>query len=324
MTTNDNTSFVGQNQPKAVKETPKNQESGSANWKTVTIGGATGVFLGAAAMYAADAFAGNNSEAATDATETVEGTDIHIAVVDQDLTFGEAFAAARAQVGAGGVFEWHGGIYGTYYATEWNQMSAAQQQQFTHQAMGMPHEDVAQHTTTHHDHVDTAHHDTHQQEHDQHQEHGGGQHDSNLHHTVNNGHSGNSGHDGHNGMPDTPGQDTEVRFLGVDQVETEGGQTMNVGHMEVDHEHVALVDVDNNMVFDVMVSDRNQNQQIDADEVVDISDQQISVTDFAVMAEAQNSGMQDDGAQTAMVNNEQDHIADDMPDYMNDVDVQPA
>jgi hypothetical protein len=117
---------------------------------------------------------------------------------------------------------------------------------------------------------------------------------------------------------------SEVRFLGVDQVETEDGQTMNVGHMEVDHEHVALVDVDNNMVFDVAVSDLNQNQQIDADEVVDISDQQISVTDFAVMAEVQNGGMQDDGAQMAMVNNEQDHIADDMPDYMNDVDVQPA
>lgn len=322
MTTNDNTSFGTLNENKAAQNTEKKQESGSANWKTVTIGGATGVFLGAAAMYAADAFAGNASDAAANGTETVEGTDIHIAVVDQDLTFGEAFAAARAQVGAGGVFEWHGGVYGTYYATEWSQMSPAEQSQFSQQAMGLQGEATTQHTTTHHDHVDTAHHDTHQQEHDQQQEHGGGQHDSNLHQTVNNGHSGNSGHDGHNGMPDTPGQDTEVRFLGVEQVQAGDGSTMNVGHMEIDQEHVALVDVDNNMVFDVMVSDRNQNQQIDADEVVDISDQQISVTDFAVMAEAQNGGMQDDGAQTAMVNNEQDHIADDMPDYMNDVDVQ--
>lgn len=311
MTTNDNTSFGTLNENKAAQNTEKKQENGSVNWKTVTIGGATGVFLGAAAMYVADAFAGNNSEAATDATETVEGTDIHIAVVDQDLTFGEAFAAARAQVGAGGVFEWHGGIYGTYYASEWSQMSEAEQSQFSHQAMGLQGEATAQHATTHHDHVETVHHDTHQQE--PQQEHGGGQQDSNLHHTVNPGHGG-----GHGGGE----TQSEVRFLGVDQVETEDGQTMNVGHMEVDHEHVALVDVDNNMVFDVAVSDRNQNQQIDADEVVDISDQQISVTDFAVMAEAQNGGMQDDGAQTAMVNNEQDHIADDMPDYMNDVDVQ--
>lgn len=295
MTTNENTSFGTLNENKAAQNTEKKQEN--VNWKTVSIGGVTGVFLGAAAMYAADAFAGNNSDAA-DGTETVEGTDIHIAVVDQDLTFSEAFAAARAQVGAGGVFEWHGGIYGTYYANEWSQMSEAQQSQFTHQAMGLQGEATARHATTHHDHVETAHHDTHHQ------------HDSNLHHTVNHGHGGET--------------QSEVRFLGVDQVETEGGQTMNVGHMEVDHEHVALVDVDNNMVFDVAVSDRNQNQQIDADEVVDISDQQISVTDFAVMAEAQNSGMQDDGVQTAMVNNEQDHIADDMPDYMNDVDVQPA
>jgi hypothetical protein len=83
MTTNDNTSFGTLNENRAAQNTEKKQEN--VNWKTVTIGGATGVFLGAAAMYAADAFAGNNSEAATDGTETVEGTDILLAEVHRLL-----------------------------------------------------------------------------------------------------------------------------------------------------------------------------------------------------------------------------------------------
>ncbi|MCC5945893.1 MAG: hypothetical protein JJT94_13260 [Bernardetiaceae bacterium] len=34
------------------------------------------------------------------------------------LSFSEAFAQARAEQGAGGLFEWRGGFYGTYYAEE--------------------------------------------------------------------------------------------------------------------------------------------------------------------------------------------------------------
>ena len=43
--------------------------------------------------------------------------------ITDDMSFNEAFAAARAEVGAGGAFEWRGNIYGTYYADEWNNMS---------------------------------------------------------------------------------------------------------------------------------------------------------------------------------------------------------
>lgn len=50
--------------------------------------------------------------------------------VDDDMSFGEAFAAARHEVGAGGLFVWHGHTYGTYYANEWNSMSAEDQQQY--------------------------------------------------------------------------------------------------------------------------------------------------------------------------------------------------
>jgi len=57
---------------------------------------------------------------------------IRYAHVDDDMSFGEAFAAAREQVGAPGVFEWHGNTYGTYYAEEWNDMSVADRSEFIH------------------------------------------------------------------------------------------------------------------------------------------------------------------------------------------------
>ncbi|MDR1919321.1 MAG: hypothetical protein LBQ65_06710 [Tannerellaceae bacterium] len=55
---------------------------------------------------------------------------VRVAQVSDDQSFGEAFADARAQVGAGGVFEWHGKAYGTYYKEEWDGMSAAEHRQY--------------------------------------------------------------------------------------------------------------------------------------------------------------------------------------------------
>lgn len=41
------------------------------------------------------------------------------------MSFSQAFASARAEVGPGGCFAWRGGIYGTYYYDEWHNMSSA-------------------------------------------------------------------------------------------------------------------------------------------------------------------------------------------------------
>ena len=54
-----------------------------------------------------------------------------VAVVSDGMSFADAFAAARAQVGAGGVFEWHGGVFSTYYENEWDSMTPQQQHHFT-------------------------------------------------------------------------------------------------------------------------------------------------------------------------------------------------
>lgn len=48
---------------------------------------------------------------------------IRVAHVSDDVSFDQAFAQAREQVGPGGIFEYHGATYATYYDSEWEDMS---------------------------------------------------------------------------------------------------------------------------------------------------------------------------------------------------------
>ena len=139
-------------------------------WKKVGLGSMAGILLGAGALYGYDQLENNtgsvkatttddglalvdnnDKEASADGKndENVEeriSTDEHLASaddpnaviydrapladVDDSMTFEEAFASARQEVGPGGVFYWHGGIYNTYYEAEWDAMSETQQAEF--------------------------------------------------------------------------------------------------------------------------------------------------------------------------------------------------
>ena len=83
------------------------------SWKPVTIGGVTGILMGTGAMYAANAFA---SDDVAPAEEPVK--DLQQQPSNGSLSFRQAFDAARAELGPGGVFRWHGNIYNTYTADE--------------------------------------------------------------------------------------------------------------------------------------------------------------------------------------------------------------
>lgn len=56
--------------------------------------------------------------------------EIQIGVVNDSLSFDEAFRAARTQTGPGGVFTWHGEVYNTYQKEEWMGLSLPQRQEF--------------------------------------------------------------------------------------------------------------------------------------------------------------------------------------------------
>ncbi|MBD2699294.1 hypothetical protein IC229_01510 [Spirosoma sp. BT702] len=51
--------------------------------------------------------------------------------VTDTMTFGEAFKAAREEVGVGGVFGWHGRWYNTFLKEEWQGLSLKQRHDFT-------------------------------------------------------------------------------------------------------------------------------------------------------------------------------------------------
>lgn len=50
--------------------------------------------------------------------------------ISDSMSFSEAFASARAEVGPGGVFTWHGNVYSTYYENEWGNMTDAQKHDY--------------------------------------------------------------------------------------------------------------------------------------------------------------------------------------------------
>ena len=110
-------------------------------WKHVTLGGVSGILMGAGLMYSGQAFAAAKEEGDVEApAEETANTEqqtadssLSVAQMHNDLSFGEAFATARAEVGPGGVFIWHGGIYNTYTSDEWNAMTPEQKNDFANQ-----------------------------------------------------------------------------------------------------------------------------------------------------------------------------------------------
>lgn len=329
---NDENTIIGtaeeQKQEEALKQEETKKQTIAGGWQQVTIGGVTGILMGAAGMYAANAFAGEQpQQSETSQSTNATGTNSHtaanglrVAEVDQNLSFGRAFAAARAEVGPGGVFHWHGNIYNTYTAEEWNSMTPAEHSHFAQQVRpeiqpgeGRPHRATAHH---HHDDI-AAKQETDRQEPAK-QEPAKQEPTKQEQEQIANDHKPQE----RGSVPVSKPSDDEpeVHFLGVERVETDHG-AMNVGHMVIGQQDVALIDVDDNQVFDVMAADRNNNGKLEENEVVDISARQLTVTDFAVASAQQQNG--DATAQTELASQtSQDHIADDMPDYMNDADVQ--
>jgi hypothetical protein len=58
---------------------------------------------------------------------------------NDNMSFGQAFAHARHEVGPGGVFAWHGQYYNTYYREEWAAMTPAQHKEYAASLHDLPH-----------------------------------------------------------------------------------------------------------------------------------------------------------------------------------------
>lgn len=130
-------------------ESAETTEPKRTSWKQVVISGFSGIALGAAgALFSGykiqepepepEPTPGPNPDESilTPGVESSSGISVATGVND-DMSFSDAFAAARHEVGANGAFVWHGQVYSTCYAEEWNALSPEDQSAFSQNALAV-------------------------------------------------------------------------------------------------------------------------------------------------------------------------------------------
>ena len=230
-------------------------------WKKVAVGAGSGILLGSVAtLLSASAPLGHadGENAEEEGSEThPEWTDGEVPVassVSDDMSFSEAFTAARTEVGSGGVFEWHGNIYSTFTEDEWNGMTAEQRDEYgSHFSW---HSDNSSTETASSTHSSTSSHSAHATD------------------EVEVSEVTQASHTEEVAVVDV---DPEVEVLGVVHDEESGA---NIAGLAVDGQEVVLIDVNGDETFDVMGADVNGDQQLSQNEIVDISGQNLTVNDL--------------------------------------------
>lgn len=279
MISNDDTQLAGRRPISNTVNEPQieSESKGDDTWKKVGIGGVTGILVGAGAMFAGKAFAGNGDDSSTEQGLPKQAN------VTEGQSFSDAFNEARAQVGPGGVFSWHGRLYNTYTEEEWDAMSAEEKHQFA-QAVAPQvnaHDAYAQ-TTSEDVHVASTHTHTHTTA-------------NVVDHHAGGGTATPASHTAHNDEPAPSSNDDDVHVVGVAQVN---------GHTAV------ALDLTDNGEADVAIIDINDNNKIDeADLVVDREGNVATMGSLAQSAGQDTDQSADDGMQAT--SNEDDTTATD-------------
>ena len=102
------------------------EEKKNDTMRKVAIGGGIGILLGASAAAVAQTLSSSETPDEDVEVEPAPETVSVASNVSDGMSFGDAFAAARAELGPGGMFTWHGNSYSTYTAEEWDNMSAGE------------------------------------------------------------------------------------------------------------------------------------------------------------------------------------------------------
>lgn len=291
---------------------PENTNKSQSRWGKVASGFGMGILLGTTSSFvsakaAYDIINGNGGEdeigsnndsgngtntdtgqetsaaAGTDTDSTNVWSDGALPVaesVSDEMTFTEAFGAARAELGAGGVFEWRGNVYNTYYAEEWDKMSDAEKDEFVDHLSLTDIED----DTMSDDVVEVVALDDVIDENN----------DDIVLVSI----------DEPDDVMDVVPEETEpeIEILGVYH---DDDLDMNVGGAVIEGQPVVFLDADaDNVNFEFMATDLNNDGQIGTDEIFDISEYDMPV----------------DSLRTDIIDNS--YLAsNDLPDYISDADV---
>ena len=230
-------------------------------WKPVTIGGLTGILMGAGAMYGVQAMTSSSNYEDSSADEGLK-----VATVSDSMSFNHAFEAARAQVGAGGVFTWRGHIFNTYTEAEWKAMSHEDKRLLAEQVKPeISAADVNEHRLADVDvdvNVNSATDDDVQIAKDvsQPQDHDVEVRPSRV----------EEDHNQEAKWNDLPNEENDVRIVGFKEVEVAPGQTVIVQGVDINGQRVAIIDVDKDGEPDLAMTDLNHNHQMDEGEVIDL------------------------------------------------------
>lgn len=241
MATIDETIYENVNKGQETQVTNTNQESKKMDKdflkRAAMLGGA---ILAGGSIGGGLAYSMKPEEQAPEVEEDV------IKVIDEDnaKTFEEAFIDARAQVGPGGVFRWHGKVYNTYTKEEWSNMSDEEKMAFSERIQ--PVLTDADHNQGNYQ----AHHERHHTE---------TEHVTKVIHT-------------------------DEYKIGEEKVIDYNGQKVVAASAVHNGKDVILVDVNRDGVYDASIEDYNKNGQIDNDEVSDISDKGVTVHDKSLIA----------------------------------------
>lgn len=337
--------------PAAVKTADKASTSGKKGglWKSVLVGGVPGIIFGAAGTIATEDVAAAADSSVEDVVESAGGAaPVHDVApvatgVTDEMSFSEAFATARAEVGPGGAFSWHGQVYGTYNKAEWDELSDEQKGEYTESVSEAhvepePYEpqpdepEIVEETPT--EEVDAAADDLGK---DAVEEEAAPAEESAPEEVLSD-------------EPeeaeaeevvleeDAPAEDDpeveqeevvieeaapeedveiineemseemEVEIIGMSHVETEDGSIQDVGIGLVGGHDAAFLDLEGDGEVDTILIDDNDNGEIEENEVYDASGSGISISEF----ETPEADYGED--------NGDDDLFDGMPDYTNDAD----
>lgn len=224
-------------------------------WKNVMIGGIPGICIGSAGTVFAKSLFNDTPVKPVNPVDPVDPElgPLQVAEVDDEMSFGEAFAEAREQVGPGGVFEWRGNVYNTYRIEEWEAMSDADRMEYADRLSMTPVE------------VTVSEENPVSQEGEQ-----------------------TTGDDvitGEEGPADDVVGEPDIYIEEVGTVAMEDGSEVVMAVGQYDGHAALMADMDNDNVIDAMAVDHNDNGEIEDNEIVSVEGEGLTVEDVVLLAE---------------------------------------